>query len=170
MILSSCVSRFLHLLWRVMISLTLWLSLSGFEGTHLFSNIEVHLYCILYLWCSSLLSCLFWEVFFLTPRVTSHLKQVKVVQSWLPDSPGKILIVILHIPHCWFPQGKKHECLDETLVCNYKLWEKLFGLKPAHCGSSSLYSYIWKMLLSLLAFFLQMLALGITILQCIWGL
>lgn len=164
-------ARFLHLLWRVLlvISLTLWVSLSAFEVTHLFSNIEVHL---LYPWCSSLLSCLFWELVFFTPCVTPYLKQVKVVrgvQGWFPDSPVKILIMILHVPHCWFPQGKKHKCLDEKKICNFAGCEKDSLVWNLHiCESSNLYSYICKMVVSLLAFFLQILA--ITILQCIWGL
>lgn len=61
---SPAVSAAFHLLWRVMISLTLWVSLPGFEVTHLFLDIEVH---PLYPWCFFLLSCLFWEFGFFYP-------------------------------------------------------------------------------------------------------
>lgn len=129
MILSSCVSRFLHLLWRVMISLTPWVSLSGFEGTHLFSNIEVHL---LYPWCSSLLSCLFWEVFFLPHVSLLTWNKLKWFRAGSLISSVKMLIVILHVPHCWFPQGKQHRCLDGNKICNIISCEKHSSLWNLH--------------------------------------
>lgn len=70
-----------------------------------------------------------------------------MVQDCFPDSPVKT-------PHCWFPQGKKHKCPDENKICKFISGEKNSGLKPALCGSSNLSSYIWKMAVSLLLFFL----------------
>lgn len=110
----------------LLISLTLWVSLSGFEVTHLFSNIQLHLLhpgvppysvaCFESCFFLSQVSCLTWN----------ELKWFRI------GSPDKILIVILHIAHFWFPQGEKHKCLDWNKVCNFMGCEKIFVVWSLH--------------------------------------
>lgn len=120
MILSSCVSSFLHLLWRVMISLTLWVS--GFEVTHLFSDIEVH---PLYPWGFFLLRYLFWELFVFLPHVFlltwNKLKWFRA-GCLIPQLKSWLWFCTYHT--ACSHKGKKQKCLDENKICNFINWEK----------------------------------------------
>lgn len=169
MILSSCVSMFLHLHWKVilLISLTFFVSLSGFEVTHLVfkhtSSSPVSL-GFLSKWL------LFWGEFSF-PQV-SLLAQNKL--QWF--SAGSVVIQLkCRLWFCTCYTTDFHSRWSANVLIGTKavtLWgarNSLVGNLHTGWASTSIHSSEIPLYLCLLAS-LQMLAVVITILLCIWGI
>lgn len=169
MIHSSCVSMFLHLHWKVMllISLTFWVSLSGFEVTHLFFKYTSR----------SPVPLGFLSNWLLILRVAVFLRLSLLAQNKLKWFSAGSLVIQLK---CWLwfctcHTTGFHNWWSTNVLIGTKavtLWavrNSLVGNLHNVWASTSIPSSGRSLYLCLLAL-LQMLALVITIPLCIWGM